>query len=140
MTDEEIIDNILSRAKESKSGVIQVKRYLEEIVGKQQDDKLLRRILGRMAAENIGIDAGGGTLMWLPGGHYIAEEGFLNIHERKEKEKAEIKEHEQIIKEKDKVLLSLSKYQFRYRWLPIIAIVISFLSLCFSFWVLFIKK
>ena len=139
MTDEEIIDNILSRAKESKSGIIQVKRYLKEIIG-EQDDKLLQRILNRMAAEYIGTIADGGVLMWLPGGRQIADEGFLKIFDRKEKEKDALKEHEQIIREKDKVTLSLSKYQFRYRWLPIIAIGIPFVSLLFSFWALFIKK
>jgi len=139
MTDEEIIDKILSKAKESKSGSIQVKMYLKEIIG-GQDDKLLQRIVNRMVAEYIGIDAGGGTLSWLPGGRSIADEGFLKIFERNEKEKATLKEHEQIIREKDKVMLSLSKYQFRYKWLPLIAIGISFVSLLFSFWALFIKE
>lgn len=136
MTDEEIIDKILSKAKESKSGVIQVEKYLNEIGGKQ-DDKLLHRIVNRMVAEYIGIDTGGGTLSWLPGGRSIADEGFLKIFKRKQAADEEEARAKKTTIKLNEVNLQLNSFLLKYKWWPYIlsiaAIGISIVAIFVSF-------
>ena len=127
MSDEEIIDEILLRAEESKSDAILVKYILKGIV-RNPDIKLLRRIVSRMETEGIGKRVAGYSLLWLPLGHEISEKGYMAYIGHEKKEKAGIRENEHITREENEISLSLSQYQFRYTWLPVIAIVISVLS------------
>lgn len=98
MSNDEIIDRILSRAKGKKGETIPVEHIMKSELGIWEPHSI-RRILQIMQENEIGGKLfAGGALLWNEKARRICDEGYLNYVNRIKLEESEEKELKRIIK------------------------------------------
>jgi hypothetical protein len=93
---------------------------------------LVRRIIARLEYEDIAEIATNDFLIWRPKGLILAQKGYLNHLKEQKQIEDDLKNHDQIVRAKDEVDLSLSQFNYKTRWISIGAFIIALLSFVIS--------
>ena len=99
MSNDEIIDKVLSIAKGKRGDSIPVEHIMKSVLG-LREPHTIRRILQIMQDNKIGAGLlPGGALLWNENARKISEEGYQNYDNRIKSEENENKEFKKIIKD-----------------------------------------
>jgi hypothetical protein len=131
MNDDELIDKLLSAAIVKQSPGIPIDQMFRKI-GQKQDPILVRRIIARLEYEGIAEIVTNDFLRWHPKGLILAQKGYLNYLKEQKQIEDDLKNHDQIVRAKDEVDLSLSQFNYKTRWISIGAFIIALLSFVLS--------
>lgn len=127
MSNDEIIAKILSRAKDKKGETIPVEHIMKSELA-IREIMIINRIIQIMQDNEIGGKLlPGGALLWNEKARKICDEGYLNYVNRLRLAEIEEEEHKKIIRENDKITLSIHKHDYKFRLLHLIIIISSFI-------------